>query len=560
MGNKSAGYLCKARICTVLWEPLSGSFFKFKKLASGSRFYYNIGKVYVFCRRNEMERILKRAAAAVIACAVLLTPAVAYAEPSAQTALPAEESQQQEAPAPINPDAEAGIEGLSYEEALQKSYDTQPETNSIAGWPKGPQVYGCAAIVMDMDSGAVLYGKKVDDKHYPASITKLMTALVALENADMDDEVEFSPASIDILRWDYASIGMKPGEILSLKDAMYGMLLASGNEVAYAIAESVGNKMGIGYDGFIQKMNDRAVELGCTGSNWVNANGLHDDLHYTTAHDMALIASELYKHEEFRTVTQTLNYTIGATNLTDETRAVQQNHKMLWPNHSRYYEYCTGGKTGYTDNSRTTLVTMAENGTLRLAAVVLRDNGNVYDDTRAMFDYVFENFSKVMLKEQTKPEEVRSYTEDGAYVLLPEGIDFSSLEHQISITDEREASGTITFYYEGQNVGSADVTLTPEYIEETTGYTNRMDPSGETEHAQGGQEESGFRLPGWLTAVLIVAAVVLILFALVIIRLQIIRAKRRKRAQMKRRRMRQRQQVQRRPQEQRLRTQRNRKR
>lgn len=507
-----------------------------------------------------MERILKRAAAAVIACAVLLTPAVAYAEPSAQTALPAEESQQQEAPAPINPDAEAGIEGLSYEEALQKSYDTQPETNSLAGWPKGPQVYGCAAIVMDMDSGAVLYGKKVDDKHYPASITKLMTALVALENADMDDEVEFSQASIDILRWDYASIGMKPGEILSLKDAMYGMLLASGNEVAYAIAESVGNKMGIGYDGFIQKMNDRAVELGCTGSNWVNANGLHDDLHYTTAHDMALIASELYKHEEFRTVTQTLNYTIGATNLTDETRAVQQNHKMLWPNHSRYYEYCTGGKTGYTDNSRTTLVTMAENGTLRLAAVVLRDNGNVYDDTRAMFDYVFENFSKVMLKEQAKPEEVRSYTEDGAYVLLPEGIDFSSLEHQISITDEREASGTITFYYEGQNVGSADVTLTPEYIEETTGYTNRMDPSGETEHAQGGQEESGFRLPGWQTAVLIVAAVVLILFALVIIRLQIIRAKRRKRAQMKRRRMRQRQQVQRRPQEQRLRTQRNRKR
>ena len=203
---------------------------------------------------------------------------------------------------------------------------------------------------------------------------------------------------------------------------------------------------------------------------------------------------------------------------------------------------------------------MAENGTLRLAAVVLRDNGNVYDDTRAMFDYVFENFSKVMLKEQAKPEEVRSYTEDGAYVLLPEGIDFSSLEHQISITDEREASGKITFYYEGQNVGSADVTLTPEYIEETTGYTNRMDPSGETEHAQGGQEESGFRLPGWLTAVLIVAAVVLILFALVIIRLQIIRAKRRKRAQMKRRRMRQRQQVQRRPQEQRLRTQRNRKR
>lgn len=493
-----------------------------------------------------MIGILKRAATAVIACALLLTPAVAYAEPSGQTALPAEEAQQQEAPAPINPDAEAGIEGLSYEEALQKSYDTQPETNSIAGWPKGPQVYGCAAIVMDMDSGAVLYGKKVDDKHYPASITKLMTALVALENADMDDEVEFSQASIDILRWDYASIGMKPGEILSLNDAMYGMLLASGNEVAYAIAESVGNKMGIGYEGFIQKMNDRAVELGCTGSNWVNANGLHDDLHYTTAHDMALIASELYKHEEFRTVTQTLNYTIGATNLTDETRAVQQNHKMLWPNHSRYYEYCTGGKTGYTDNSRTTLVTMAENGTLRLAAVVLRDNGNVYDDTRAMFDYVFENFSKVMLKEQTKPEEVRSYTEDDAYVLLPKGIDFSSLEHQISITDDREASGRITFYYEGQNVGSTGVTLTPEYIEETTGYTNQMKPADEAGSAQDGRAENGFHIPDWLIPVMAVAAVVLAAFAVLIIRIQLIRAKRRRKAMMRRRKMQKRRPVKRR--------------
>ena len=291
-----------------------------------------------------MKSVLKRALAALIAAAAVLAPAGSvYAEPTEQTVQSEEETTQQAEPVPINPDAEAGIEGLTYEEALQAAYNILPETNSLEGWPQGPQVYGCAAIVMDMDSGAILYGKKVDDKHYPASITKLMTALVALENADMDDEVEFSQASIDILRWDYASIGMKPGEILSLNDAMYGMLLASGNEVAYAIAESVGNKMGIGYEGFIQKMNDRAVELGCTGSNWVNANGLHDDLHYTTAHDMALIASELYKHEEFRTVTQTLNYTIGATNLTDETRAVQQNHKMLWPNHSRYYEYCTCG-------------------------------------------------------------------------------------------------------------------------------------------------------------------------------------------------------------------------
>src|SRR5699024_7756966 len=151
-------------------------------------------------------------------------------------------------------------EGLTPEEAMKKSYDRQPETNSLTGWPKGPQVYGNAAIVMDVNSGAVLYAKSIDDKHYPASITKMMTALVALENSSMDDEVLFSQDSVDILEWDYASIGMTPGEILSMEDAMYGMLLASANEVAYAIAESVGNKLGGGYEAFIQKMNDRAAE------------------------------------------------------------------------------------------------------------------------------------------------------------------------------------------------------------------------------------------------------------------------------------------------------------
>ena len=155
---------------------------------------------------------------------------------------------------------------MTFEEARQAAYDTPPDTNSLDGWPQGPQVYGNSAIVMDINSGAIVYGKKVDDKHYPASITKLLTALIALENASLDDEVLFSQESIDILRSDYASNGMRPGEVISLNDAMYGMLLASGNEVAYAIAENVGKEMGGGYDTFIQEMNDRSAELGCTGS------------------------------------------------------------------------------------------------------------------------------------------------------------------------------------------------------------------------------------------------------------------------------------------------------
>ena len=132
--------------------------------------------------------------------------------------------------------AEEAGEQNEFEAALQASYDIKPDTNSIEGWPQGPQIYGHSGIVMDMDSGAVLYEKQADERHYPASITKILTALVALENSAPEDEVYFSEDSVAFMEYGDASIGMTPGEFLSRKDAMYGMLLASANEVSYAIA------------------------------------------------------------------------------------------------------------------------------------------------------------------------------------------------------------------------------------------------------------------------------------------------------------------------------------
>lgn len=443
----------------------------------------------------------------------------------------------------------AAEEVMDFETAKQASYDAVPESNSLPGWPQGPQIYGNSGIVMDMNSGAILYAKKIDDRHYPASITKLLTALVALENSSLDDQVYFSENSTSFLEWGDASIGMTPGEILSMNDALYGMLLASANEVSYAIAESVGTLMGGGYDTFIQKMNDRSAELGCTGSHWVNANGLHDDQHYTTAHDMALIASAVYQFEEFRTVTQTLNYTIGPTNLVGESRTFQQNHKMLWEGGYYYYEYCTGGKTGYTDQSRTTLVTMADNGDLQLVAVILQDDGDVYVDTRAMFDYAFGNFSKVPLKDQERPEGVRSYAEESPYVLLPSGIEFSSLENEITITDEKEAAGTVTYYYEGQNVGSADVVLTADYVEEMTGYSaeakiKAMDDGA----AEDGNAEQDAGLPFPVKLLIGVGAAVIVLLAvfLIILKYQLAKRRRRRLQMMRRKRGAQRRPVNRR--------------
>lgn len=411
----------------------------------------------------------------------------------------------------------------------EAGYNTQPDTNGLEGWPEGPAVYADSAIVMDMNSGAILYGKQIDVKHYPASITKLMTALVALENSETTDEVLFSDDSISFLEPGDASIGMTSGEILSMEDALYGMLLASANEVSYAIAENVGKLMGGDYDTFLQTMNDRAAEIGCTNSHWMNANGLHDPEHYTTAHDMAVIASAVYQFEEFRKITQTLTYTIGATNLVTEERYIQQNHKMLWPDNENYYEYCTGGKTGYTDQARTTLVTMADNGELQLAAVVLYDFGtDAYVDTRAMFDYAFENFEKVALSDQEKPEEIEAYTDMDSYIVLPEGVDFADLDREIEVTDEQNRTGTVTYTYQGQNVGSADVVLTSEYVSgETQGDAGTVQVNENSEETDS--------LPFIVKLLIGVVAAVVILFLVLFSILKYRQIRRRKRRRMRRR-------------------------
>lgn len=368
---------------------------------------------------------------------------------------------------------EKTAEELAAAEEKEKadSYAREIDTNGLENWPQGPQVYADSAVVMDMESGAVLYAKQADKQHYPASITKLLTTLVALENAELTDKVRFTEDSISFLQWDDAQIGMKAGEEISLEDALHGVLLASANEVSHAVAESVGaDRLGGDYETFIQKMNTRAEELGCTNSHWVNPNGLHDDEHYTSAHDMALIASAVYQQDEFKKIMGTLEYKIGATNLTKEERVFQQNHKMLWPENYYYYEYCKGGKTGYTDQAKTTLVTMADNGDMRLAAVVLYDYGvDAYTDTRAMFDYVFQNFHKVPVAGQEESEEIASFDDKDAYVVLPEGVAYTDLEKEIVLTKQGIRSGRILYTYKGDTVGNADITLTEAGYQKLSG-------------------------------------------------------------------------------------------
>lgn len=351
-----------------------------------------------------------------------------------------------------------------YEKMKADAYAKPIDTNQIKDWPQAPAIYADAAIVMDMNTGAVLMGKAIEEKHYPASITKLLTVLVALENASLTDQVEFTEDSVSFLEYDDAHIGMRPGEIIKMEDALYAILLASANEVSHAVAESVGKQyLGGDYNSFIEKMNRKSQELGCVNSHWVNSYGLHNEEHYTCAYDMAKIASALYSYETFRHIMEKNEYKIGVTNLVKEERVFQQMHKMLNPYSEYYDENCIGGKTGYTEEAMNTLVTMEEKNDMRLVAVVLHDYGaETYKDTQKMLEYGFQNFKRIPVGEKESKGEIKEFINKDATLILPSNLEFSQLEKEIVLTDTDIRSGQIVYKYDGHEVGRFDVSLTEE--------------------------------------------------------------------------------------------------
>ena len=275
-------------------------------------------------------------------------------------------------------------------------YDGKITSNQIKGWPEGPKVEAGSAVLMDANTGAILYSKNAHKKLYPASITKIMTTALAMQRCNPDDTVTFSDYAITHQDVDSSNIGCLVGEQMKVSDCYRAIMLASANEVATAIAEqSCGN-----LKNFVELMNQTARQIGCTRTHFNNANGLPDKHHYTTAHDMALIARYAWKNTQFRKVATTLEYTIEPTNLYTEPRVLYNHHKMM-SNTGYYYEGCLGGKTGYTQAAGNTLVTYAKRGHMTLICVVLQDEGTyTYTDTAALFDYGFNNFKNIQVEKK----------------------------------------------------------------------------------------------------------------------------------------------------------------
>ena len=282
----------------------------------------------------------------------------------------------------VSPAAVCATEGTeppaAYYEAVQ--------TDALANWPQGPAIYAESGILVDLDTQEILYSKNIDKQLYPASITKVMTTLVAIESSSPEEPVTFSQHALDSIEWDSSNIGCRLNETLTMEQCWYVMMLNSANEVCCGVAEHISGSI----EAFVEKMNQKAAELGCTNTHFSNPNGLPDETHYTTAHDMALIANAAYQNETFRQIFSTRQYEIPPTPQYTETRYLYNHHKMMQPDTEYYYEGCLGGKTGYTETALNTLVTIASRNGKNLLCVTMRTQGRqVYTDTASLFDYGF---------------------------------------------------------------------------------------------------------------------------------------------------------------------------
>ena len=280
------------------------------------------------------------------------------------------------------------------EDDIPSEYYEPIQSNSVDGWPQGQAIQAAAGVVLDLDTGAFLYSKNCDRQLYPASITKIMTALLVIENADLDAIMTCSPIVYE-LEENASNTGLSEGEEMSIRDALYTLMLESANDTANALAEYVGGSL----EGFAQMMNEKAASLGCTGTHFSNPSGLNADDHYTTAHDMALIAKAAYANETFRTICGTVEYEIEPTNKYEEIRYLSNHHQMMKMDSEFYTDWCTGGKTGFTQMAWNTLVTYGERDGVRLVCVLLHGNGadQNYLETIDLLNYGFNNFKHVSM-------------------------------------------------------------------------------------------------------------------------------------------------------------------
>ena len=436
-------------------------------------------------------------------------------------------------------------------------------------WPLDTGCQSEAGIVMDLDSGAVLFAQNIHVQEYPASITKLLTALVVVENASMDEQVTFSHDAVyNVESGSGNKLQLEEGEVLSEKHCLYVMLLQSSNQAANALAEHVGGSR----EAFADMMNEKAASLGCRESHFVNPSGLNDPEQLTSAYDMAQIGAAVFGNPTLLEICSTTSATLPPTINNPNGRTYSMEHKLVVTGDSsdeNYYPSAVAGKTGYTSLAGQTLVTYAEQDGRRQVAVTLKSTQRThYSDTKTILDFGFARFKNVSVAENetdyvtgeepvTIGDETYSpsdlYLDEKAVVTLPNDAQFSDadkyLQTEIPASHPEGAVARIIYTYNDRQIGvawvystkaaSAPVSAEDGTDNETAGSENTTDAAKTGTSSTADKEKKPLKLTK-ATYIAAGAGVVVLLIAAAVIwfmiqrkqeeeRMRVLREKRRKR-------------------------------
>ena len=436
-------------------------------------------------------------------------------------------------------------------------------------WPLDTGCQSEAGIVMDLDSGAVLFAQNIHVQEYPASITKLLTALVVVENASMDEQVTFSHDAVyNVESGSGNKLQLEEGDVLSVKDCLYVMLLQSSNQAANALAEHVGGSR----ETFADMMNEKAASLGCRESHFVNPSGLNDPEQLTSAYDMAQIGAAVFGNPTLLEICSTTSATLPPTINNPNGRTYSMEHKLVVTGDSsdeNYYPSAVAGKTGYTSLAGQTLVTYAEQDGRRQVAVTLKSTQRThYSDTKTILDFGFARFKNVSVAENetnyvtgeepvTIGDETYSpsdlYLDEKAVVTLPNDAQFSDadkyLQTEIPASHPEGAVARIIYTYNDRQIGvawvystkaaSAPVSAEDGTDNETAGSENTTDAAKTGTSSTADKEKKPLKLTK-ATYIAAGAGVVVLLIAAAVIwfmiqrkqeeeRMRVLREKRRKR-------------------------------
>ncbi|MDR3593052.1 MAG: D-alanyl-D-alanine carboxypeptidase [Negativicutes bacterium] len=323
-----------------------------------------------------------------------------------------------------------------------------------------PDIAAKSAIVIEATTGKVLYSKNADERRYPASTTKMMTLIVALEQGNLNDMVTASPNAANT---EGSSLWLQPGEKLKMLDMLYGMMLISGNDATVAIAEHIAGSV----DNFARRMTEKAHAIGALNTNFTNSSGLPDTSHYSTAADLAKIAAYGYKNPLFAKIVST-QHTIIPWPGKDHDRDLYNENKLLW-----LYDGANGVKTGYTDAAGRCLVSGAKRGGIQMVAVVL-DSDRMWDDSMRLLDLANSQLQPVRLLSQgdilktvrvddSKTDTVRLVaTSDVTVAVSDDDKDqFSTVVVAPNRVDAPVTAGkklgVVKTYYKNQEIGSVDL-------------------------------------------------------------------------------------------------------